>query len=69
MLAGIGRALIKLVLTVAPGVAQGALAVMRVAALSLSAGVLAHAVAGHPAKPIGGRNVMEQHTARQGQLN
>lgn len=55
VLAGIGRALIKLVLTVAPGVAQGALAVMRVARADTDAGVLAQAVNGHPS--AGGRHL------------
>lgn len=35
--AGVGQALIKLLLTVAPGVAQGALAVMRVARVDTDA--------------------------------
>jgi len=48
VLAGVGRALIKLLLTVAPGVAQGALAVMRIASIEADAGVLAQVVSGHP---------------------
>ena len=48
MLAGVGWALIELLLTVAPSVAQGALAVMRVASIDADAGVLAQVVSGHP---------------------
>ena len=47
MLAGVGRALIELLLTVAPGVAQGALAVMRVSSIDADARVLAQVVNGH----------------------
>lgn len=46
MLAGIGRALIQLLLTVAAGVAQGALAVMGVPGVDADARVLAQAVNG-----------------------
>lgn len=48
MLARVGRALIELLLTVAPSVAQGALAVMRVASIDADTGVLAQVVSGHP---------------------
>lgn len=48
MLAGIGRALLQLLLTVAPSVAQGALAVMGVPSIDADAGVLAQAVHRQP---------------------
>lgn len=48
MLAGVGRTLVKLLLTVAASVAQRALTVVRVAGIDADAGVLAQVVSGHP---------------------
>lgn len=59
VLAGIGRTLVQLLLAVAPGVAQGALAVVRVAGIDADARVLAQAVGGHPWGTRGGRHVTE----------
>lgn len=51
VLAGIGCTLVQLLLAVAPRVAQGALAVVRVAGIDADARVLAQAVGGHPWGP------------------
>lgn len=59
VLAGIGQALIQLLLAVAPGVAQGALAVVRVASIDADARVLAQAVGGQPWGTGGRRHVTE----------
>lgn len=63
VLAGVGRALVQLLLAVAPRVAQGALAVVRVAGVDADAGVLAQAVGGHA---CGSRRRERRHGGARG---